>query len=80
MKLKNRQILAHGRLGEARQAENATLAAISPFKDDWAVKLFKSRGAMKHFCKDGGKMHALIKDQVPANMLVNRNMQKKAKA
>jgi|8_EtaG_2_1085327.scaffolds.fasta_scaffold119597_1 hypothetical protein len=80
MKLKNRQILAHGRLSEARQAENAMLATISSFKDDWSVKLFKSREAMRHFCKDGGKMHALIKDQVPANLLVNRNMQKKVKA
>ena len=72
--------MAHGRLPEAVKAENAHLAAISPFKDDWTIKLFKSRLQMKHFCKDGSKMHALIKDSVHPNMLINVNMQKRAKA
>ena len=75
MKLKTRQIIPHGRLREAQAADNATLAAITPFKDDWSIKLFKSRDAMKHFCKDGSKMHALIKEGVPSGMFINSNMQ-----
>lgn len=75
MKLKTRQIIPHGRLKEAKEADNAMLAAITPFKDDWSIKMFKSREAMKHFCKDGSKMHALIKDGVSSGMFINANMQ-----
>jgi len=79
MKLKTKQIIPHGRLREAKEADNAMLAAITPFKDEWAVKMFKTRYAMKHFCKHGSKMHALIKDKVPSGMFINSNMQKIAR-
>lgn len=79
MKIKNRQIIPHARLRELREAENAHLAAMSPYKDDWIIQLFKTRKAMQNFCKHGSQMHALIKDRVASGMLINRNMQRVAR-
>jgi hypothetical protein len=41
------------------------------------VKVYASRAAMRMFCK--GNHHALVKDEVHATMLVNRNLQREAR-
>jgi hypothetical protein len=68
-----------GRLSELHSHPDAermayTLSGI--IGENAAVTTFKSRDAMRQFCKDGSKMHALIKDRVHPTMLTNRNMQK----
>lgn len=68
-----------GRLDELRALSGAECVGITTperLGDDYAVRVFASRAALKAFAKDGSRMHALVKDAVSPNMLTNRNMQR----
>jgi hypothetical protein len=68
-----------GRLNELRLRDDAERIAYTiPRRnfDDYGLTLYASRAALEAFCKPGSFHHALVKAEVPANMLTNRNTQR----
>jgi hypothetical protein len=69
-----------GRIVELRTRPDADrIAYTTPYSayGNCQVKVYASRAAMRMFCK--GNHHALVKDEVDATMLVNRNFQREAR-
>lgn len=62
-------------LREHPEAELIALTTPERIFGDYKVTKFKSRKALEAFCKDGSKLHALVKTPTHRNMLVNRNTQ-----
>jgi hypothetical protein len=68
-----------GRLPDIAARDDGHLIAYTasgPLGEVLTLRRFASRAALVAFCKDGSSMHAVVKDSVPACMVVNRNTQR----
>jgi hypothetical protein len=70
-----------GQIDTLRNAPGAELVGYTIGKgifDDYKLTVYKSRAALKAFCKADSKHHALVKEVVSQSMLTNRNFERVA--
>lgn len=70
-----------GRIDDLRtraDADRIALTTPSSLFGEYTWKVYASRTALETFCKDGSRHHALVKVPTAANMLTNRNTQRRA--
>lgn len=75
--MKSVEFVPLGRLVELQGRPDAHLLAYTVQGHDARVVRYKSREALKFFCKEGSRHHAVVKDVVTTpSMLWNKNMQR----